>query len=221
MAWFTPDYNRFFRELAANNNKEWFDANKKRYETVVKQPFEAFVAEVIKRVAKVDPRVRIEPKEAIFRINRDVRFSKDKTPYKLSRSALVSAAGRKDHAAAGIYFELGPGSVGFYGGAYLPDKDALYELRRRIAADLRTFKKLREDKAFVKYFGAVQGERNKVLPAEFKEAAAQEPVLFHKQMYYGAELPAKTVTDPDLADILMEHYTAMRPMTEFLLGGRR
>lgn len=221
MAWFTADYNQFFKDLAKNNNKEWFDANKKRYETVVKQPFEAFVAEVIKRVAKLDPAVRIEPKDAIFRINRDVRFSNDKAPYKLNRSALVSAAGRKDHAAEGIYFELGPGSVGFYGGAYQPDKEGLLELRERIAGDLKKFKALREDKAFVKHFGTIRGDRNKIIPAEFKEAAAKEPLLFNKQLYYAAELPAKTVTDPKLADLLIDHYKAMRPMNAFLLGKRR
>ncbi|HEX2616377.1 MAG TPA: DUF2461 domain-containing protein, partial [Flavobacteriales bacterium] len=196
----------------------WFDANKKRYETVVKKPFEAFVAEAIARVAKVDKRVRIEPKEAIFRINRDVRFSNDKTPYKLSRSALITAGGRKDMNGPGIYFELGPGGVNFYGGAYAPDKDQLKELRERIMDEPKKFKALYQDETFVKLLGTVQGERNKVLPAEYKEAAAKEPLLFNKQFYYGAELPAKMVTDPKLADILMTHYNAMRPMGDFLLG---
>ena len=82
MAWFTSDFNTFFKDLARNNNKEWFDANRKRYEASMKQPFESFTTEVIKRVAKHDKSVKIGPKEAIFRINRDIRFSKDKTPYK-------------------------------------------------------------------------------------------------------------------------------------------
>ncbi|HNR54889.1 MAG TPA: DUF2461 family protein, partial [Flavobacteriales bacterium] len=86
MAWFTNDFNDFFKDLAKNNNKEWFDANRKRYEASVKEPFTAFVAEAIKRIGKHDKAVRIEPKEAIFRINRDIRFSKDKTPYKLNAS---------------------------------------------------------------------------------------------------------------------------------------
>jgi len=217
MAWFTPEYNRFFKELAANNNKEWFDANKKRYESAVKKPFEAFVGEVIARIAKVDPRIRIEPKEAIFRINRDIRFSNDKTPYKLNRSALVSPAGRRDHNAPGIYFQLGADSVGFYGGAYQPEKDELQRLRERIMDEPKKFKALYQDKAFKKLLGEVQGEKNKILPAEFREAAAKEPLLYNKQLYYGADLPAKTVVDPKLADILMDHYHAMRPMSQFLL----
>lgn len=217
MAWFSPDFNRFFIELAANNNKDWFHANRTRYENVVKQPFERFVGEMITRVAKVDPKVRIEPKEAIFRINRDVRFSKDKAPYKLNRSALISAAGRKDMNAPGIYFELGPEAVRIYGGAYIPDKDALLRIRSRIAKDLTKFRKLREDKDFIKRFGTVQGEANKRLPPEFQAAAAKEPLLYNKQFYYGAELPPKLVTSPKLPDLLMEHYAAMAPMNAFLL----
>ncbi|MBX2982912.1 MAG: DUF2461 domain-containing protein [Flavobacteriales bacterium] len=217
MAWFSPDYNRFFIELAGNNNKEWFDANRERYLREVKQPFERFVGEMIRRVAGVDPKVRIEPKEAIFRINRDIRFSRDKQPYKLNRSAVISAAGRKDNGIPGIYFELGPEHVAVYGGAYRPEKDDLERIRTRIAENLRRFKALYQDKDFVKYFGTVQGETNKRLPPELREAAAKEPLLFNKQFYYGAELPPKLVTSPKLPDILMEHYSAMAAMNAFLL----
>ena len=97
MSWFTNDFNAFFKDLVKNNNKEWFDANRKRCETSLKNPFEAFVAEAIQRVAKHDRTITIAPKKAIFRINKDVRFSQDKTPCKLEASALVAAAGRKDH----------------------------------------------------------------------------------------------------------------------------
>lgn len=217
MAWFSPDFNRFFIELAANNNKDWFDLNRERYFREVKQPFERFVAEMIQRVAKVDPKVRIEPKEAIFRINRDVRFSKEKAPYKLNRSALISAAGKKDMNASGIYFELGPEHVTVYGGAYRPEKDQLERIRTRIAGNLKRFKTLQQDTQFVKYFGNVEGEANKRLPPELREAAAKEPLLFNKQFYYGAELSPKLVTSPKLPDLLMEHYAAMAPMNAFLL----
>lgn len=217
-AWFTADYNRFFKELAPNNNKDWFDANRKRYEQYVKAPFEAFVEAVIAEVAKVDPKVRITPREAIFRINRDIRFSNDKTPYKTRMSAIVSAAGRHDHGVPGIYFELGPECVGIYGGAYMPEKEELLRIRRHIAANLRKFKALYSAAPFVDHFGAIQGERNKVLPAEFKEAAAKEPLLANKQFYWSAELPASKVTDPKLLDIMMVHYHAMRPLNEFLAG---
>lgn len=221
MAWFTADFNQFFKDLAKNNNKEWFDTNRKRYEASVKVPFETFVGEAIARVSKVDPTVTITPREAIFRVNRDIRFSKDKTPYKMKMSAIVSAGGRKDHSASGIYFELGPENVAFYGGQYQPEKEQLLQLREHIAANLKKFKDLYEDKNFVKHFGSIQGDRNKIVPAEFKAALAKEPLLANKQFYFMAELPPTTVTSPKLADLLMEHYKAMRPLNEFLATALR
>lgn len=222
MAWFTTDFNAFFKDLAKNNNKEWFDANRKRYEAIVKQPFEAFVSEAIKRIAKHDKAVRISPKEAIFRINKDIRFSKDKTPYKLEASAIISPAGRKDHATPGIYFAFGPESLKFYGGAYQPEKDQLQRIRTAILRDGKGFRKAIEGKNFKTLFpDGVQGEANKVLPPEFKAAAAKEPLIANKQFYVGAELPAKQVTDPKLMDVLMDHYLAMCPFNAWLSSAMR
>jgi len=221
MAWFTSDFNKFFIDLAPNNNKEWFDANRKRYESNVKEPFEGFVAEVIKRVAKVDPKVAITPREAIFRINRDVRFSKDKAPYKSRMSAVVAAGGRKDHSSGSIYFEIGPENVAFYGGQYMPDKDQLQRIREHIAANLSQFKKLYTAKAFMDHFGAVQGDKNKIMPKEFKALVEKEPLIANKQFYFMAELAPKTVTSPKLVDVLMEHYAAMKPMNDFLAAALR
>lgn len=216
MPWFTDDFNKFFKDLAKNNHKDWFDANRKRYEASVKEPFAAFVAEAIKRIGKHDKSVRIEPKEAIFRINRDIRFSKDKTPYKLEASAIISPAGRKDHTTPGIYFALGPESVKFYGGCYQPEKEQLEKIRMAIMRHGKGFRKVIEAKTFKAMFGEVQGEVNKVLPAEFKEAAKKEPLVANKQFYVGAEMPAKLVTDPKLMDHHMDHYLAMCPFNEWL-----
>ena len=116
-SYFSKDFLDFFKELAANNNKDWFDANRKRYDKSVKEPFKAFVADLISESQKIDPSIDIEAKDAIFRINRDIRFSKDKTPYKLDRSAIISAAGRKDHSIPGFYIALGPDKTYLGGGA--------------------------------------------------------------------------------------------------------
>lgn len=216
MAWFTADFNQFFKDLAKNNNKEWFDANRKRYETSVKQPFEAFVQEAITRIGKSDKGIRIEPKEAIFRINRDVRFSKDKIPYKLFTSAIISPAGRKDHSAPGMYFELGPESVKLYGGAYSPEKEQLFAIRTAILRDGKGLRKAIEAKPFVAHFERVRGDANKVLPPEFKAAATKEPLIANKQFYVMAEQPAKLVADAKLLDVLLEHHKAMAPFNAWL-----
>lgn len=216
MAWFTSDFNRFFKDLAKNNNKEWFDANRKRYEQSVKQPFAAFVAEAIQRIGKHDKAVAIEAKDAIFRINKDVRFSKDKSPYKLEASAIISPAGRKDHSVPGIYFALGPEAVKFYGGCYQPEKEQLIAIRSAIMRDGKGFRKAISGKPFMTLFKEVQGEANKVLPAEFKAAAAKEPLIAHKQFYVAAERPAKLVEDPKLMEALMDHWLAMCPFNQWL-----
>lgn len=221
MNWFSPDFNTFFKDLARNNNKDWFDANRDRYEANVKRPFEAFTAEAIQRIARHDKHVRIEPKEAIFRINRDIRFSRDKTPYKLEASAIISPAGRKDHSVPGIYFAFGPEAVKFYGGCYMPDKDQLHRIRKALVRDGKGFRKLVGAKAFKKLFGEVQGEANKVLPAEFKAAAVLEPLIANKQFYVGAELPAGLVASSRIMDKFMDHYLAMSPFNQWLLAALR
>ena len=216
MAWFTSDFNKFFKDLAKNNNKEWFDDNRKRYETSVKQPFEVFVEEAIKRIAKHDKAITIGHKEAIFRINKDIRFSKDKTPYKLEKSAIISPAGRKDHEVPGIYFAFGPENVKFYGGSYSPEKEQVLAIREAILRDGKGFRKAIEGKAFTTLFKSVQGETNKILPPEFKAAAVKEPLIANKQFYVGAEKPSKLVEDPKLMEALMDHWLAMCPFNVWL-----
>ena len=102
MAFFTRDFIDFFKELSADNKKEWFDLNRKRYETSIKRPFAEFVQEMVDRIRADDPAVDISTKDAIFRINRDIRFSNDKTPYKTYMAALVSANGKKDKGTPGF-----------------------------------------------------------------------------------------------------------------------
>lgn len=145
-----------------------------------------------------------------------MRFSKDKTPYKLETSAIVSPAGRKDHSVPGIYFALGPEAVKFYGGCYQPEKDQLVRIREAIIKDGKGLRKAIGGKAFLELFGEVKGEVNKVLPPEFKAHLAKEPLIAHKQFYVGAELSAKLVTDPKLLERLMDHYLAMCPLNAWL-----
>lgn len=95
MSEFTPDFLTFFEELAGDNTKDWFDANRVRYHQVIKNPRYAFVQKVIDAVAKEEQDFFLEPKDAVFRINRDTRFSKNKQPYKTHVAAVISKGGRK------------------------------------------------------------------------------------------------------------------------------
>jgi uncharacterized protein (TIGR02453 family) len=216
MQHFSPDFAQFFKDLAAHNDRDWFHANKKRYEQSVKKPFEAFVQELIDLLRTVDKGVDIAPKDAIFRIHRDTRFSADKTPYKLNAGAIVSSGGKSDHLKPGLYVELGPEKLAVYGGIYMPDKDQLAAIRGHIAANLKKFDALLDHADFKRVFGTVHGERNKVLPKELKDAAAKQPILFNKSFYYYAHLPAEDLTRPDLARTMFDMHLAGRPMGDFL-----
>lgn len=221
MAYFTQDYIDFFKELAANNNKDWFHANKKRYEKSVKEPFEAFVEELIARTAKIDKRFEADPKKAMFRIYRDVRFSKDKTPYKMHMSAVVAPGGRKEGMGIpGMYVQLGAEDVRFYSGLYSPEKDVLYQVREYIAKHSNQLDKLVNDADFKKRFGELRGEKNKIIPKEFKATAAKQPFIFNKQFYFFASLPTKTMLQDDFCDVLMDYFDASQPMRKYLTKAR-
>ena len=216
MSFFNDDFVDFFKELAANNNKAWFDENRTRYKKTVKEPFALFVAELIDQIKKIDPAVQIMPKDAIFRINRDIRFSKDKTPYKTQVSAIVSPGGRKDKTSPGLYIELDPEKVRIYGGVYMADKNQLLAIRRYITSNLKGFEKAIQDKTFLKYYGEIRGEKNKRIPTEFKEPVLKQSLIANKQFYYFGELSPKKITDPKLADLVLEYYKAATPVRNFL-----
>lgn len=215
MAWFEKEFIAFFKELEMNNHREWFHENKKRYEQFVKEPFHDFVAEMISRIQKVDPEVAILPKDAMFRINRDIRFSNDKTPYKTTVSAVVSPGGRKNLNSPGAYFEFSTKGVQYYGGAYYMEKDHLHKARTMISKDPGGFRKIIDNKKFVDVFGTVLGEKNKRIPKEFELAAEREPIIFNKSFYYGAKLDASSLLSDNLADQIFNLFLAGMPFNMF------
>lgn len=213
---FTQDFLDFFAELDANNKKEWFDKNRKRYEKSVKIPFKEFVDLMILRVRAEDPAVNIEPKDAIFRINRDIRFSPDKTPYKIHASAFISPEGKSNKSKPGLYFQLNHVDARVYSGVHGLSTQDVYKMREHIANHLDTFQDLINDPEFKKKFGEIKGSKGKRLPPEFREAAEKEPLLFNKEFYFFAKFDPQTVLDPKLPDILMDYYATAKPLKEFL-----
>ena len=217
MSHFDQDFLPFFRELGANNHKDWFDQNRDRYAQIVREPFKDFVRKVIDKVKEIDPAFDgLEPKDCIFRINRDIRFSKDKTPYKTQVSAVVAPEGKKSRAINGVYFEFSPEHVRIYGGIYDLDKDSLLFVREGIADNLEKFRKLYSNKSFKSTFGEILGEKNKIIPKHLKEAATQEPLIFNKQWYFYRELPAEDVYRDDLLEVIIESYKVARPIEQYL-----
>lgn len=216
MAWFTEDFELFFKELSENNNRDWFLNNKKRYERSVKQPFHAFVTDLILRMQTYDPQCKIEPKDAIFRINRDIRFSKDKTPYKTQVSAVIGRGGKKEMALTGMYVELGASHARVYGGVYMPSKEQLQAIRQEILYNQQDFKKLISNKIFVKYFTEIRGEKNKRLPSEFAEIQNEQPLIANKQFYYYSNIEPKHITSDALLDEMFKRFEASLAIRQFL-----
>jgi uncharacterized protein (TIGR02453 family) len=213
----SEEFFSFFKKLAANNNKDWFDSNKKWYESAVKQPFENLVAELLSEMAKLDKSyANVQPKDCIFRINRDVRFSADKRPYKLNRSALISSGGKKDMHSKGFYLELGPEECGIYAGVYMAEKPHLNAIRSLIAANGKAFRDIISDKNFVSNFGEIQGEAQKRLDPEFKAAAEKEPLIFNKQFYVKHVFSEKEATSDKLVSHLIKVAKASEPLQNFL-----
>ncbi|MEP4090972.1 DUF2461 domain-containing protein [Reichenbachiella sp.] len=216
MTYFTQDFIQFFTDLAQNNQKEWFHANKKRYESSVKKPFEHFLTDLIHEIQKEESSLEIQPKDCVLRINRDLRFSKDKTPYNLHYSAVVSNAGRKDKSVPGIFLRFTPEEVGIMGGAYVLDKDQLQALRTHIAQDPKKLEKLASTEPFASKFGELKGDESKRMPIEFQEQVKQIPLLSRKQFYFVAKRETALITNENLLTEMMDYWHAMRPINRFL-----
>lgn len=217
MKYFETDYIDFLRSLSANNNRDWFQENKKHFKAQVETPFHAFVDDLIKRMRRhLGGLEDIEAKQCVFRIYRDVRFGKDKTPYKNHMSALISASGRKGMDLPGIYIQSSGEDLRLYTGAHHVEKDALHRLRTAIMKDPKGFRKVITGKKFVDVFGAVLGEKNKRLPKEFQEAALEEPLLFNKSFYYFKKWEAEAILEPGIAGELIKSYQAANSVNEFL-----
>lgn len=156
MPYFTPSTISFFTQLAKNNYREWFHAHRDWYEESVKNPFDRYLTDLIAEARKYDKKITIEPKHAKFRINRDIRYTKNKEPYKLHVSGVISPDGRKDRIYPGLYMQIGLAGVSFGSGRYSLEKEELYALRAYIIKHPRKFKSIITDPELVDLFGDLQ-----------------------------------------------------------------
>lgn len=144
----------FLKDLKDNNNREWFQANKSRYEKA-KTEFETFVNSLIPGLRQIDPQLdMLTAKDCVFRIYRDVRFSHDKSPYKTNMGAYI-ARGGKGSILAGYYVHFEPGASMLAGGLYMPPAETLKKVRDEIYYQAEDFKKIILDKKFVSTFGEI------------------------------------------------------------------
>ncbi|MBI2259918.1 MAG: DUF2461 domain-containing protein [Flavobacteriia bacterium] len=215
-SYFSKDFLQFFIDLSLNNNKQWFDNNRVRYEENVKKPFELFVQHMLGLLSKIDSSFEnVLAKECIFRINRDIRFSKDKIPYKTYTSAVLAPNGKKSKSINGIYFECTPDHLRVYGGIYEIEKEEIQKLREYISKTTTQFKKLYSNPEFVQLFGEIKGVKNKILPKNMQPFAEKEPLIYNKQWYFYAEFSAEKILDKNLDKILLECYKTGKPIEDY------
>ncbi len=177
----------------------------------------AFVSDLILRMQHYDSACQIQPKDAIFRVNRDIRFSKDKTPYKVQMSAVVGKGGKKESSLTGVYLELGSQHLRVYGGVYQPDKEQLRKLRHKILNHTEDFSNVINEKSFKRVFQEIRGEKNKRLDPEFAEILDQQPLIANKQFYYFANLDPDLITSDKLVDEIFKAFEVSLPVKNFLM----
>ena len=214
---FTPDFLNFFIELAPNNHKDWFDINRDRYKKSVKEPFENFVEKLIIELRKTEDLPQdLKASDCIFRINKDIRFSKDKSPYKLQATASISKGGKKDFVNPGLYVELGPDHLGIYTGVYMSDKDIIAKIRHHIASNLGQFESIINNKKLKAIYGEVKGEKAKLLPPELKSLAISQPLILNKQFYLVHNAEPDIIIEKDVLKYIVETYKVAKSFNQFI-----
>ncbi len=203
----------FFRALEKNNQREWFTPRKEIFENQVRAPMIDLVTLLNENLRKnfgID-HVAEKPERLIYRIYRDTRFSKDKTPYKTHIAATFAQRRLPRHSGAGYYFEISHRYVGIAGGVYMPGPEELTAIRSAIAANPKRFLAIAENPKLKKLCGPLQGDRLTRLPKPWQSHAdspAAEYLKF-KQFYWWAELPASLALSPQLPRTLLRHFQAM------------
>lgn len=212
----TKEYTEFFKGLAANNNKEWFHEHKNDYENHAKKPFLALIEYLIPYLKELEPFTSPNPKDALFRINRDVRFSKDKTPYHTLLKAGFSPAGRKSFL-PGYYLGISAETIHLGGGLFNLKSPELKQVRELIADDPSEFNGIVNAPSFLDKFGELKGDKSKRMPAEFKSAVESAPLIVNKQFYAMGELPLADYYDSDsLPEVIMEYFREIDPLNHYL-----
>lgn len=208
---------KFLRSLKRNNNRGWFAAHKSQYEDA-RYNFETIVAKLIQRITDFDPTLMgLTPRECIFRIYRDVRFSKDKSPYKTHFGADISEGGRKG-GRAGYYFHIEPGNKSILaGGLYHPSPEKLFAVRTKILNNFREFSSIINAKDFKRNFGGFwEEEKLRTVPKGFPKENPASEYLKHKNYVIFHELTDKQILSPSLVSYSVRIFKSMQPLNEFL-----
>jgi len=207
----------FLKDLKENNHKEWFQENKDRYEAS-REEMIAFAEDVLNKVREFDIIDTPSGKKSLYRIYRDVRFSKDKTPYKSYWSGSFSRAGAERR--GGMYFGIEPNNTMIGGGFWGPNKEDLLHIRKQLEADASPLEEVLHSAEFKEYFGIMEGEQLKTSPKGFDKMHPNVALLRYKQYLVMKKFNDKEVLSPHFSNVLAEGFRKMLPFlncfTEYL-----
>jgi len=210
---------QFLKNLNKNNNKPWFDAHRSAYEAA-KADFAAFIQIVIDKQAKKDNTIsHLKAKDCMFRINRDVRFSKDKSPYKTNFGASINKGGKKAMSSAGYYFHLEPGNSFVGGGLYQPMPDELRKMRQEIDYNFADFKKVIGSAKFKSIYKDLDKSKELSLsrvPKGYEPDNTAAEYLKLKSYITMIPVSDAELTSPDLVKKTIDAFGALLPLIQFI-----
>lgn len=209
----SKDLFSFLQKIKKNNNRDWFNANKNEYQSV-QQNLISFVDGVITEMNKVDNIETPSGKKSLYRIYRDTRFSKDKTPYKTHFGAVLSRATNQLRGGYYMHFEVGHSFVG--GGFWQPNSDDLKRIRKAIASDPDELRSIISSKEFISTFGELMGDQVKTAPQGYKKDDPAIDLLRYKQFLISKEFTDAEVLAPDYEKKVVDTFKAMRPFFDYM-----
>jgi uncharacterized protein (TIGR02453 family) len=219
---FEPEAIQFLADLAVNNERDWFQPRKRDFERLLKQPLEALVVALASRFAERGLPLLADPRRSIFRIYRDTRFSKDKSPYKTNVGASFPWIG--DHAGAddeahgnGGYFHFQPGEMFFGGGMHMPDRERIQAWRRKVDEDPGAVHEALEDPGFTAVFEHINAhDPLKRVPQGYPPDHPDAELLKMRDVVFGRRLSDAEALSADLPDTLADGYAAAVPVFRLL-----
>ena len=217
---FEPDALQFLADLAENNERAWFQPRKADYERLIKEPFEVLCAALADRFAARGLPLLADPARSPFRIYRDVRFSKDKSPYKTAQGAQFpwqgANAGGRTRVGVGGYFHLEPGSIFVGGGMWHPDPAVLAAFREQVDRDPGSVFAAIEDERFRAVFGTVSGESLARNPRGYPADHPRGDLLRLKDVVFSRRLSDADVSSAELPDLIAADLDTARPVLHLL-----
>jgi len=205
----------FLKELKENNDREWFNENRKKYDGA-KTEFETLINKLIPKIYDFDPEIgSLTAKQCVFRIFRDVRFFKDKSPYKVNMGGFMSKGGRKGFH-SGYYVHIEPGRSFLGGGIYMPPSDILKKIRQEIMYNVDEYKNIINNPAFKKIFTQMEGEKLKRPPKDFPADFPDIELLKCKSYVVLHDVKDKDILSKNFENYIIDVFKTMYPLNQFL-----